>query len=224
MLLENYEKLDKISIDELTQHIKNIKYQMNKLKKYKEEVLHNKFTINTLVKYKEFINKPIIELVSLNIYKDVFETSIHTNVSVDIIVNNIKWLYQSKSSRRRGDYELYYIENPSYYNTHYRFDFYDRWKDTKTNYWREEYGKEIICITTGEIYHNMQHISNNDSVFASKIRNHLEGKSNYVGVKDLKPMVYRYVEDYNKMSKDEIKNIMNKAYSIFNKKIKYYTK
>lgn len=69
--------------------------------------------------------------------------------------------------------------------------------------------KAVICVTTGEIFSSTREAERQTGVANSHISACCRGKYKSAGLIDGKPAVWKYLEDYEKLSKEEINKIKN---------------
>ena len=73
-------------------------------------------------------------------------------------------------------------------------------------------------MTTGEVFINVHQAR--DKYNLKNIWDCCKGLSNYCGVYNNTPLVWKWYDSYMKMDEYEINNLINKVYSIFNKRNK----
>ena len=69
--------------------------------------------------------------------------------------------------------------------------------------------KAVICVTTGKIYESIMEAEKQTGVTHSNIVHCCKGKHKSAGVIDGKTAVWMYLEDYEKLSKEEVNKIKN---------------
>ena len=70
--------------------------------------------------------------------------------------------------------------------------------------------RKAVCITNGEIFDYIKQASEKYEVNLGNIVECCQGKRNSAGVIDGKPAIWMYLEDYRKLSKEEVNKIKNK--------------
>lgn len=161
--------------------------------------------------YNRNLNRKII----LPYTEEVFENMFIASEVFDLDVNEIYNLTEGK---------IYYGYKHPKYKCPMVFMYYEiflehREKDINyLKYDNQRYTREIICLTTNEVFINSIKIEEKYNITSSNIMRCCNGLSNYVGVVDNKPMVYKWLDDYKNMAKNEISELMNRAIKIKEKR------
>lgn len=73
--------------------------------------------------------------------------------------------------------------------------------------------QRVVCLNTGEIFDCIRFACNKYNMDVSAVHKCCKGKFSYIGIKDdIFPLVWRYEEDYLKMSEQEIEDVVLNAY------------
>ena len=108
----------------------------------------------------------------------------------------------------------YYIH--PYFNCYLSFKYYEDYKKmpeenrkiiNENAMWNT---REIICVTTGERFRNLEYAKLTYPNLKS-IKRCLEGLQNYNGIKDNKPLIWEWADVYDKMAQEEIEKRINKT-------------
>ena len=84
------------------------------------------------------------------------------------------------------------------------------WKDVDN-----DHTKKVICITTNEIFDSIADAENKYNI--TLINGNCKGRYTYKGELNNKPLIWMFLDDYNKASNEDIKERIKKAYSIYYK-------
>lgn len=166
---------------------------------------------------KEYLSKKVMCGCTGEIFDNIVEFRNHMRAT-----NSIDQLISVAS----GEYTFLDIYHPNHYGLFTipifldRFESYD--EKIKTNIKKSQYENtaKIICLTTGEIFSNKHEANDKINMHYCKIVNCCNGKSNYAGSLDGKPLVWKWYDEYLNMTQKEIEDYMLKATEIYNKKNK----
>ena len=75
----------------------------------------------------------------------------------------------------------------------------------------EEIGRKVICITTGEVFSYIRKAEEKYGVEHGNVSACCNGRLKSTGVIDGKPAIWMYLEDYEKLSKEETDKIKNQV-------------
>ena len=84
----------------------------------------------------------------------------------------------------------------------------------------EQDKKSIICLTDKRVFENKYQAKDISNIHYCNIIKCCNGLSNYAGSSEGKPLVWKWYDEYLKMSEDDIVKYMNKAYEIYYKRNK----
>lgn len=157
--------------------------------------------------YNENLNRRII----LPYTEEVFENMFIASEVFDLDVNEIYNLTEGK---------VYYDYKHPKYKCPIVFMYYENFLEHREKdvdylkYDNQKYTREIICLTTNEIFVNSIKIEEKYEIASNKVIRCCNGLSNYVGVVDKKPMIYKWLDDYKSMTENEIGELINKVMKI----------
>ena len=78
--------------------------------------------------------------------------------------------------------------------------------------------RSIICLTDGQVYKNKHHANDETGLHYSRIIDCCNNYSNYAGTFNDKPLVWKWYDEYLNMTKDEIKQYIDKATEVYVKR------
>ena len=80
--------------------------------------------------------------------------------------------------------------------------------------------RSIICLTTGQVYQNKRHAQHDTRISCYRVICCCNDQSNYAGVLDNKPLVWKWYDEYLNMTQENIDKYINKAYELYHKRNK----
>lgn len=145
---------------------------------------------------------------------EVFENMIEAK---EFFNTNIVTIYEYCEGMKEGWLILHPV-----YNQYTELMYYDNYLNLseRERYWLDFSvtinTRKVICLTNGKVFLNYRQA--NEHYGICRVKGCCYGRYNYSGIEDGTPLVWKWLDEFEKMSNDEIDNYMKLAYKSANTK------